>query len=46
MITLYFAPRTLAVAQVLGVLEQGDAVLMRYLARLQARPAFQKAAAA
>jgi len=37
---------TLAVAQVLGVLEQGDAVLMRYLARLQARPAFQKAAAA
>jgi glutathione S-transferase len=37
---------TLAVAQVLGVLEEGDTLLMRYLERLQARPAFQKAAAA
>ncbi len=37
---------TLAVAQVLGVLEEGDAVLVRQLERLRARPAFQQAASA
>ncbi len=37
---------TLAVAQVVGVLDERDAVLTRYLERLQSRPAFQKAASA
>ncbi len=37
---------TLAVARALGVLGDGHPGLLAYLARLEARPAFRKAAAA